>query len=365
MDICAITATAECTATVVLRLIDAGLPRHITPRCVLLFTRKDEDADLGYLASKIPPFTLVHRCPHTSFLAYYTNQCRHALHDRGRHILVRSHQNILDITSQFRHGATRKEIEHGQKQLFTSKSNIEGEIINNSIDLAARLYLMINIGDLRYAISSGTPLIWKDGSLSNYLSDYFKCPQILGDSNIRFEKLFNAYNMKRIAGIRVTPTNNLIDHLRMTDETTVEIFHHASFLKHVQNQLFPVGLLEETLRTLSLLFPPHDADTEKFFRVLDKKLIWDQHLTDCRPLRLSERQIETFTFWHDRLVILKEAFDTSRPATLSQWWHDRRNGVQWYTFWVAILVLFLTLFFGVVQSIEGALQVYKAYHPGD
>jgi hypothetical protein len=42
----------------------------------------------------------------------------------------------------------------------------------------------------------------------------------------------------------------------MTDETTVEIFHHASFLKHVQNQLFPVGLLEETLRTLSLLFPP-------------------------------------------------------------------------------------------------------------
>lgn len=67
MDICAITATAECTATVVLRLIDAGLPRHITPRCVLLFTRKDEDADLGYLASKIPPFTLVHRCPHTSF----------------------------------------------------------------------------------------------------------------------------------------------------------------------------------------------------------------------------------------------------------------------------------------------------------
>jgi hypothetical protein len=26
-------------------------------------------------------------------------------------------------------------------------------------------------------------------------------------------------------------------------------------------------------------------------------------------------------------------------------------------------VLCLTIFFGVVQSVEGALQVYKAYHP--
>jgi len=63
------------------------------------------------------------------------------------------------------------------------------------------------------------------------------------------------------------------------------------------------------------------------------------------------------------VVILKQVFDESRPSTLLQWWNDRRNGVQWYTFWVAILVLLFTMFFGMVQSIEGALQVYKAYHP--
>ena len=53
----------------------------------------------------------------------------------------------------------------------------------------------------------------------------------------------------------------------------------------------------------------------------------------------------------------------TKPSTISQFRYDRRNGVQWYTFWVAVLVLVLTVAFGVIQSIEGALQAYKAYYP--
>jgi len=299
------------------------------------------------------------------FLSYYTKQCKHALHDRGKHILTRTHQQILDITDQLGELAIREAIKSDLKQLFTSKSDREQEILNNSIDLAARLYLMISIGDSKYAVSSGTPLVWGEGNLEDFLLEYFNDPQVLSDSNIKFEKTFNAYNLERIAGIKVKWTDNLIDHLRIieADDKTVEIFHHASFLKHVKNQLFPAGLLRETLRTLALLFPPHDPDTEKFLRKLDGNTVLDKQLTNCGQLRLSERQIETYAFWHDRLILLKQAFDQSRPATLSHWWHDRRNGVQWYTFWVAVVVLFLTIFFGMVQSIEGALQVYKAYHP--
>jgi hypothetical protein len=80
-------------------------------------------------------------------------------------------------------------------------------------------------------------------------------------------------------------------------------------------------------------------------------------------LNAERRQIENFRYWQDRLVILKEVYDEVRPNTLSQWWYDRRNGVQWYTFWVALWVLTLTIIFGLVQCIEGALQVYKAFHP--
>lgn len=89
----------------------------------------------------------------------------------------------------------------------------------------------------------------------------------------------------------------------------------------------------------------------------------DRRLTRCGNLNRCHRQVQNFKFWRDRLVILKQAYDEATPSTLSQWWHDRRNGVQWYTFWVAVLVLTLTIFFGLIQSIEGALQVYKAYYP--
>lgn len=58
--------------------------------------------------------------------------------------------------------------------------------------------------------------------------------------------------------------------------------------------------------------------------------------------------------------MLKQVFDEAQPKTLTQWWYDRRNGVQWYTFWVAAFVLLLTIVFGLIQSIEGAIQVYAS-----
>lgn len=84
---------------------------------------------------------------------------------------------------------------------------------------------------------------------------------------------------------------------------------------------------------------------------------------ECGQLKKSERQIDKFRYWHDRLVVLKQVFDEAEPSTMKQWWNDRRKRVQWYTFWVAALVLGLTIFFGLIQCIEGAMQVYKAYHP--
>jgi hypothetical protein len=85
-------------------------------------------------------------------------------------------------------------------------------------------------------------------------------------------------------------------------------------------------------------------------------------LIGTRNLNAERRQIENFRYWHDRLVVLKEVYDDARPNTLSQWWYDRRNGVQWYTFWVALWVLILAIFFGLVQCVVGALQVYKAFN---
>lgn len=127
--------------------------------------------------------------------------------------------------------------------------------------------------------------------------------------------------------------------------------------------MFPDHFIEETLRTIALLFPKYDLVSKKWYQKVasDSTYRLDMQLAETGNLNTEMRQIENFRYWHDRLVILKEVYDEARPNTLSQWWYDRRNGVQWYTFWVALWVLMLTITVGAVQCVEGALQVYKAF----
>ena len=140
-----------------------------------------------------------------------------------------------------------------------------------------------------------------------------------------------------------------------------------------QDSIFPDGLVDETLRTLALLFPQAQFSNQNRSRDARRKwlrgirtenyenTILDPRLALCGTPKGEDRQIERFHFWRDRIVILKQTYDDTTPKTIRQWWLDRRNGVQWYTFWVAVLVLIITNFLGLVQAIEGGLQVYKAF----
>jgi hypothetical protein len=121
--------------------------------------------------------------------------------------------------------------------------------------------------------------------------------------------------------------------------------------------IFPAGLVDETLATLALIFPPGEKETIKWYKKQNEHDELDENILRCGS---SVRQIGEYNYWHDRLVIIKTEFDESRPSNIKQWWNDRRDGSQWYPLWVAIS---LTVLFGLVQSIEGALQVYKAYNP--
>ncbi|EON67720.1 hypothetical protein W97_06863 [Coniosporium apollinis CBS 100218] len=301
-----------------------------------------------------------------AYFAYHTQQCIQAWHDGGRHIADCTHRDIAEIAQEIIDGSAREDIKSRLALKLTApKSAKQDELLGSCIDFTARLVSMMDIGVLQYAFSGRRQLEWKHGSLIDIVHDYFNEPVVLVHDKVKLGKMFNARNLSQIAGIQIEWTDNLADHLRIIDDEDkkVAIFHHASFLRYNRSPLFPDGLAEETLRTLALLFPQTDKDSLKWFKKLPCSLGLDKTLVKCGHLRVDSRQIENFRFWHDRLVILKQVFDESRPSTLLQWWCDRRNGVQWYTFWVAILVLFLTIFFGMVQSIESALQVYKAYHP--
>jgi hypothetical protein len=74
--------------------------------------------------------------------------------------------------------------------------------------------------------------------------------------------------------------------------------------------------------------------------------------------------LKHFNYWRERLEVLQDAYEVSDSArTVLKVLRDRKNGNSWLNSWAAIVAIAFTLFFGMVQSIEGAIQVYKAYHP--
>jgi hypothetical protein len=106
-----------------------------------------------------------------------------------------------------------------------------------------------------------------------------------------------------------------------------------------------------------LLLPRSDTNCARWLRKQQKNHFIDSALSDLEP---AKRNISCYSFWRERLDILEEEFTESEPRTLSQWWFDRRKRVQWYTFWVAILVLALTIFFGIAQTATGAIQAWAS-----
>ncbi|KAK8029749.1 hypothetical protein PG993_011040 [Apiospora rasikravindrae] len=296
------------------------------------------------------------------FWEYYHSACRQALHDGGRHTAVRSHNDVVDVIRMLKSGVVRGEVRTVLRSKLSRKHDNEDEMLENAIDLAASLILMCDFGITSLSFSGRTELKWRHGTLQEFLADYFKDPPALSHEGMKLEKTFLARNLTRIGGIEIIWTENLVDHLRLSDDDTkVHIFHHASFLEyqmHSTESLLPDGLAAETLQTLALLCPSKDRETSRWLSRLPSL---DKRLGHCGRLKTELRQIERFRFWRDRLIMLKQAYDETQPKTLTQWWHDRRNGVQWYTFWVAVLVLVPTILFGLIQSVEGALQVYASF----
>jgi len=199
---------------------------------------------------------------------------------------------------------------------------------------------------------------------------------------------FHARNLDKIGGLHVRWTNLLSEHLVLeNDNTQVAIFHQdnalALFLHwyaisnisiclldvtFVFSDLFPDGLLEETRRTLDILLPRFSPETTRWFRSQTRSNWWafqktayhiDQDCATSNILKNEQRRIITFSYFRDRLIVLKEEYDAHTPQNIKECWHDYRKPAQWWAFWVAVFVFI----FALSQVVEGAIQCYKAYHP--
>lgn len=168
-----------------------------------------------------------------AYFSYYTRQCNDSLHDGGRHVSVRTHRDVVNIAQDLKTSQTRAAIKSNLAlKMRTPRPANEDEILDGSIDLVLRLLVMVEFGQLQYGFTGRKQLVWDSNLLEQFVHSYFNTPQALGQETVKLEKIFNARNLGRIAGMEIEWTDNLADHLRLTDgDKRVAIFHHASFLE--------------------------------------------------------------------------------------------------------------------------------------
>lgn len=132
---------------------------------------------------------------------------------------MRTHRDIVFIAQQLRADSSREKIKDILSSRLSDPRPInENELIESSINLAARLMLMMEFGEHQYAFSGHKKLIWKSGSLQGFVKEYLKSSCKLREERVKLDRIFNARNLGRIAGIEVYWTKNLSDHLRLIDE---------------------------------------------------------------------------------------------------------------------------------------------------
>lgn len=205
---------------------------------------------------------------------------------------------------------------------------------------------------------------WRDQeTLSGYVSRAFGT----GSTQTRYDRLplaFNAASFDTKAGIRVRWQHDLKSHLEIVfGESTLDMFHDIVFLDLLQQSsfknVFPPHFIEETRRSINLLLPRSEPSCRYWLEKQSRRQDIGVSIEGSESDELIHRNLYAFKFWRDRLIIAKDVFDTSQPQGFRQLIRDDRNKVQYWTFWIAFIVFWLTL----GSFVATCLQTYKAFYP--
>ena len=290
---------------------------------------------------------------------------------------MRTYGDMKKVVERLRldRSESRKTTTANLEAIFPGSSDSQRQ---RSVELTARLWLMIHMESSVGPIVPQTPLIWQDDiSLREAFKLWFpKCRPPSRENTHRVARELTVVNLRKLHGVDVWWTPNLKDHLEYHHETrTLRVFSHKVCLQsHLKveeqeikqqevtqqdsgqqeiNSIFPVRLLDETIRTLDILFPFGDDRTMAYLEDQGQNFYG---LTTPRHSRYMSADLNDFDYWRDRLAVLYDLLDQP-PSTLVGMLYDRRNPIQWWTFWLAVFFSTLIFVFGVAGLILGFKQL--------
>jgi hypothetical protein len=169
----------------------------------------------------------------SAYCEYFKEQFRLARQSDEPSCQIYTLPTICNIVCQLKAGIERKDITVELLKQYAGAGKQANDHINNAVNLAIRLWLMIHVGS-REGITGQTAIPWLGGCLQDVVTEHF-CYQLVLTDSVKFEKVFNALNLERIAGVVIQWTPNLVDHLRLKEDgkrPILNIFHHTAFLQY-------------------------------------------------------------------------------------------------------------------------------------
>ncbi|KIW30848.1 uncharacterized protein PV07_02541 [Cladophialophora immunda] len=277
---------------------------------------------------------------------------------------IHTHRHAIEVVEILQMNAStahRDEVRKQVRQRLSLPPTSSFEAEDEAIDFTLRLWLMINFRDPQHVgLGQGRPpIVWRNNrTLSAQVESLFaKSTTELSPLQRRLHPNFKAVNLVNICRLKLKWTSSLEDHLRLDrDHNTLWIFPGRRFLKFAAgSSTLPIcaELLDETSRTLDLLFPSWDQDMKRMM----KKLKRDFHRVHCRDRSLDLRH---YLFWRDRLLELYEDVYLAPPGGWAQLWYDQRDPQKFWTFWVALVVLVLTVLSTVATLLQTVLALRQS-----
>ncbi|KAJ4387900.1 hypothetical protein N0V93_008503 [Gnomoniopsis smithogilvyi] len=262
--------------------------------------------------------------------------------------------------------------------------------IHRAFNLATRIITMVNCaGENQPAdlLDDGSePLEWRNSdSLQQFLASAFPLRDhpTLNEKGQRDEiglkSQLKATNLRDVAGLTFRGTDNLKDHLRLTQDTgVVELYHHTSILKEhlglgspnehpttsmmCANNAIPRLLALETLDSLQKILFPVDQKSRRMLRSLVSK---EQLDPDCLRFeavisRTDEENDIKYQYWASRLMDLYDEVENPKARGFLEQWMERKSGAR-YVMMATLAGVVVAVVLGFLGLVVGIFQAWVGY----
>ncbi|KAI0545436.1 hypothetical protein F4679DRAFT_477958 [Xylaria curta] len=299
-----------------------------------------------------------------------------------QHIKLHSYVPRLQLTTEY--FAVDKQ---------TGMPEVPSDDQNRAFSLAARVMTMLqsSVEDQSDGLlEAGTqPAIWHfSKSFSQFVESVIvrQYPLRLGPYNVAIPRYpqsaftlesLSVKRLRRVAKLKVVPTNDLRDHLVLDKKNgTVAVYHFTSVLKEhlrtgrereltgVNTQQYhglPKQLVLETLHTLKDVLFPIDSESQSILRSLVAKDKFDPDNCGVNTSwQLREEELIAYEYWGSRLVDLHDELENPTPRGFIETWMERKSGAR-YVMMATLAGVLIAILLGILSLVVSIVQAWISW----